>query len=184
MFSLILFNSSNFVVDHTIAARAKLGQHAQSMEGVLETIMDTMGFSDTKTTLSIITMLIGDQATLKKLKQDLAKEKKLTTELKDSVVKLEESKTRLLKHNNDLELSFIDKEFDLNKKISTLKADREEERKHIEEQRPQVAIAINKLNHLLLICDQHSKVCPSFTPQQDEYCDKYKATKDDNIVNF
>lgn len=69
-----------------------------------------------------------------------------------------------MKRNTDLELSFKDKEFDLNKQISKLKADLEEEKKPIKQWRPQVQLAINLLNNLLHMGESHSKVCPNFTP--------------------
>lgn len=57
VFALILLNFFNSIVDHAIIAHAKLGQCALAIEGILATIMDTLGYNDTKTALNINTML-------------------------------------------------------------------------------------------------------------------------------
>lgn len=67
------------------------------MEGMLAKIKDTLGCSDTQTTVSIIITLSGDQATQRKLNEDLDAEEKMSVELQDKVTKLEESKYMLLK---------------------------------------------------------------------------------------
>lgn len=56
------------------------------MEGMLATILVTLGYSDYDSALSIISKLRGDQATLSKLKEDLESEKKLTTPLKEDAL--------------------------------------------------------------------------------------------------
>lgn len=86
----------------------------------MATIMDIMRYSDTETTLSIITMLSRYQATLSKLKEDLDSEKKRTTELQDKVTKLEENMTQLLKHNTNMEMLKKEIEDNLNKNIASL----------------------------------------------------------------
>lgn len=91
------------------------------------------------------------------------------------MTKLEADKTRLLKRNGELVSDLKGKEFDPNKEITQLREDLALEKQHIEKWRPQVDLAINKLNHLLPMCDEHNKVYPAFTPQWDEYCNKYEA---------
>lgn len=106
-------------------------QRSLAIEGMLTTICDTLGCNEFEFALSIITTLSRDQATLNKLKEDQENEKKLFAKLKDDVTKPEERKIRVLKHNSDLELSMKEKEFDLNKHISTLDADLEEKKSRL-----------------------------------------------------
>lgn len=101
--------------NHDIDAHVKMGKQGLAMEGMLAMIMDTLRCGDTQTILSIITTLNGDQATLWKLKEDCEAEKKLIVEMYVKVKKLEENKTRLLRHNNKLDLSFKNKENQLNR---------------------------------------------------------------------
>lgn len=61
-FSLINFIISEFLDEHVIFARAKLGQHVLAMEGMLATICDTLGCNDYNSELSIMTTLNRDQA--------------------------------------------------------------------------------------------------------------------------
>lgn len=68
-------------------------------------IMDTLGYIDTQTALSIIIIINGDQATLRKLKEDLCPRTILSAEPQDKVTKLEENKSRLLKWNNNFLIS-------------------------------------------------------------------------------
>lgn len=67
---------------------------------MLATICDTLGCIEYDYALNIISTLNGNQATLSKLKEDLDNKKKLTAKLKEDV-----TKTILLEHNGDLELS-------------------------------------------------------------------------------
>lgn len=60
-----------------------------------------------------------------------------------------------------------------------MNADNEKAKKHITEWRPQVQLAIDKLNHLLPIGENHNKVCPSFTPQYDTYDNKYEHSENE-----
>lgn len=62
---------SDFLYEQAITTRVKLGKCALAVEGMLETIMDTLGCSDYDLTLSIITTLNGFQGTLSKPKEDL-----------------------------------------------------------------------------------------------------------------
>lgn len=48
---------------------------------------------------------------MSKLEEDLESKKKLPGQLKDDITKIEESKARLLKCNNDLELKMKDQKF-------------------------------------------------------------------------
>lgn len=52
-----------------------------AIEGMLATIINSLGYSDTQTNLSIISTLSGDQAALRKLEEDLDAKKKLSVEL-------------------------------------------------------------------------------------------------------
>lgn len=52
-------------------------------------------------------------------REDLWVEKKLTSQQTDDITKLEDTKTRLLKRNSDLELK-KEQEFNLNKQIASL----------------------------------------------------------------
>lgn len=132
-FGSVMLCFSDFLDERAIVARAKLGQHALAMEGMLAIILGTLGCNDYDSALSIITTLSGDQATLSKLKSALEEEKKLTAQLKDNVTKLEDNKARMLKRNAELQSSFKSTEFDLNKQINNLKGELAEEKKQIEE---------------------------------------------------
>lgn len=57
--------------DQAIVSQAKLGESALAVEGMLVTILDTLGCSESESALSIITKHSGDQATLIKLKEIL-----------------------------------------------------------------------------------------------------------------
>lgn len=50
----------------------------------------------------------------------------------------------------------------MNKEFGKLKGKLDEKEKQIEQWHPKVHLAINKLDHLLLMCDEHKKVCKSF----------------------
>lgn len=52
-----------------------------AIEGMLATIMDTIGCTDTKTALSIITTFSADQSILRNFKEDLEAKKKLSVKL-------------------------------------------------------------------------------------------------------
>lgn len=57
----------------------------------------------------------------------------MTSQLKDYIAKLEDTKTRLLNHNGDLDLKIKAQEFDMEKHIVGLNKELAEEKKQIEE---------------------------------------------------
>lgn len=95
-----------------ISARAELGKRALAMESMPATICNTLNYNNYGSTLSIITTLSGDHATLESLRAIWTLIRNCLVELNGSATKLKADMVRLLKWNSDLEADFRAKEFD------------------------------------------------------------------------
>lgn len=91
------------------------------------------------------------------------------------MTKLEAEKTRLQCHIADLQAEHLAKVQDLEKEIDKTKGELDKEKLQIEKWHCEVTLAINQLEHLMLMCDEHNKVCKSFTSQLDAYYEEYEA---------
>lgn len=142
-----------------------MGERALAMEGIMTTIMDTLNCTNFPTTLSMISTMNRDQATISQLKEELETTKKSNSDLTDKLENSEDIK---------MKIDATNREWALQKEIEYLKSQLEDERRQIDECDPQVKLSYIKLEYLLPISEVYSKTCTNFVSFWKEYYDKYE----------
>lgn len=137
------------------------------------TLMDTLNYSDFETTIVVVKMMCGDEATIEKIKEVLEMTKMSLAKLSDKLVKSKDSQKGLLEKNNELHLNFYNRERQLQKEVEDLKKELSKERQQIDEWEPQVNLSCDKLSYRLPMGKDHSTACPAFAPIWKKY---YKKT--------